>query len=90
MRRPAGVIFDLGSTVLHLESASMESGNERLLEFAEGTPDLTAEEIQVVADELSREVQQIRDGSMVEFGTQSFHRLLYEHLGISFSISFPT
>ena len=88
MQRPAGVIFDLGDTVLHQEWLSMVAGSKRLLEFADSTPDLTAEEIQLVADEISQEVQQIRDGSMVEFGTQSFQRFLYEHLGISFSISF--
>ena len=88
MRRPAGVIFDLGDTILHQEWISMVAGSERLLEFAENVPDLTAEEIQIVADEISQEVQQIRDGSMVEFGTQSFQRFLYEHLDISFSISF--
>ena len=89
MRRPAGVIFDLGDTILHLESIDMISANKRLLEFAEGTPDLTLEDIQHFADELNNEALQIRENSMVEFGYQSFHRLLYEHLGISFSISFP-
>lgn len=88
MRRPAGVIFDLGDTILHQEWFSLVAGSERLLEFAESTPDLSAEEIQLVADEISKEVQQIRDGSMVEFSTQSFQRFLYESLGISFSISF--
>jgi len=88
MHRPAGVIFDLGSTVLHQELISFVAGNRRLLEFAESTPDLTAEEIQFVADEIDEEIRQIRDESMIEFGYQSFQRLLYEHLDISFSISF--
>ena len=88
MQRPAGVIFDLGDTILHQEWLSFVAGGERLLEFAESTPDLTAEEIQLVANEINEEVQQIRDELMVEVGCQSFHRLLYEHLGISFSISF--
>ena len=88
MQRPAGVIFDLGSTILHQEWLNLVAGGERLLEFAESTPDLTAEEIQRVADEINVEVNRIRDESMVEFGIQSFQRLVYEHLDISFSISF--
>ncbi len=88
MQRPAGVIFDLGGTILHQESISWIAGSKKLLEFAESAHNLTAEEIQAVADEISREVQQIRDGSMVEFGTQSFHRFLYESLDIFFNISF--
>ncbi len=89
MHRPTGVIFDLGGTILHQEWLSFVAGGERLLEFAESAPDLTAEEIQFIANEINEEVQRFRDGSMVEFGIQSFHRLLYEHLDISFSISFP-
>ena len=88
MHRPAGVIFDLGETILHQKSVSFVAGSERLLEFAEGAPDLTAEEIQFVADEINEEIQRIRDESMIEFGCQSFQRFLYESLGISFSISF--
>ena len=87
MHRPAGVIFDLGGTILHQESLSFVAGNERLLEFAENAPGLTAEDIQRVADEINEEVQRIRDESMVEFSVQSFQRLLYEHLDISFTIS---
>jgi putative hydrolase of the HAD superfamily len=87
MRRPAGVIFDLGDTVIHLQAIDFIAGNKRLLEFAEGTPGLTAEDIQSFADELSREALQVRENSMVEYSFQSFQRLLYENLGISFTIS---
>ncbi len=88
MKRPAGIIFDLGGTILHQEWLSFVAGGERLLEFAESTPELTAEEIQLIANEINEDVQLVRDESMVEVGCQSFHRLLYEHLGISFSISY--
>jgi len=87
MQRPAGVIFDLGDTVLHLDWVSMASGNKRMLEFAENTHGLTTEDIQLFADELSREALQVRDNSMVEYSIQSFQRLLFENLGISFTIS---
>jgi putative hydrolase of the HAD superfamily len=87
MHRPAGVIFDLGGTILYEESISMVDGSKRMLEFAKNTPDLTAEEIQLFADEINEDVQRIRDGSMFEFSVQSFQRLVYESLDISFTIS---
>lgn len=85
MRRPSGVIFDFGDTVLHLESYDVLAGNRRLLEFAEINPGVTAEDVQVVAKEISW-MDRARDESMIEFGCQSLHRLLYETLGISFRI----
>ena len=87
MQRPAGIIFDLGSTILHREWLDLVAGSKRLLEFADSTPDLTAEEIQLLANELNEEIQGVRDESMLEFGIQSFQRLLYENLGVSFTIS---
>ena len=87
MHRPAGVIFDLGDTVIRLESVDMVAGNKRLLEFAEDTSGPTVEDIQLFADELSREALQVRENSMVEYSIQSFLRLLWENLGIFFTIS---
>lgn len=87
MQRPAGVIFDFGSTILHQDWLSLVAGSKRMLELAENAPDLTPEEVQLVADEINEEVHRLRDESMVEFSHQSFHRLLYESLGFSFAIS---
>lgn len=87
MRRPYGVIFDFGDTVLHIESFDSLAGNRRLLEFAETNPGVTAEDVQVVADEIGW-MDQARDESMIEFGCQSLQRLLYETLGVSFRISY--
>jgi putative hydrolase of the HAD superfamily len=87
MKRPAGVIFDFGGTILHQDWLSLVAGSERMLEVAESTPGLTPEEVQLVADEINVEVNRLRDESMVEFSHQSFHRLLYESLGVSFAIS---
>ena len=82
MRRPYGVIFDFGDTVLHGEF-NPAAGFKRLLEFVENMPDFTAEYFQRVADEMSREIGQLRDESMIEFGFQIFQRLLFETLGLS-------
>jgi len=87
MQRPAGVIFDLGSTVLNEETFNAAAGTERLLALADNSQQLTAEEVQLFAGELDEEIQGVRDESMLEFSIQSFQRLLYENLSMSFTIS---
>ncbi|MFC1920900.1 HAD family hydrolase [Chloroflexota bacterium] len=89
MRKPKGVIFDLGGTILHLESGSFIEGNRRLLEFVEDETDITAEEVQVTADELSKIVFQAAEESSVQVRSQEFERLLFETLGLSLSIDYP-
>jgi putative hydrolase of the HAD superfamily len=87
MRRPLGVLFDFGDTVLRGES-NLVAGNRRLLELSENALNLTGEDIQLVADKINKELQGFRDESMIEIGLQSFQRLLFETLGISFNISY--
>ena len=87
LRKPSGVIFDFGDTVLHLESFDTLAGNRRLLELASVNPGLSAEEVQAAFDEL-RWMEHTRDASMIEFDCQTLHRLVYETLGISFPVSY--
>lgn len=87
MRKPLGVIFDLGGTVLRQERFDPVAGNRRLLQFAASTHGLTAEAVQAVADDLSREIELFRDQYNVEFSVQAFQRLLYEALGVKFRIN---
>lgn len=86
LRKPRGVIFDLGGTVLHQETFDPVAGNRRLLEFAIDTHGLKPEAVQSVADDISREIERFRDEYMVEFSVQSFQKLLYETLGVTFTI----
>jgi putative hydrolase of the HAD superfamily len=87
MRRPLGIIFDFGDTILHLESFDTLAGNRRLLEIASINPGLAAEEVQTAFDDL-RSMDRARDESMIEFDCQTLHRLIYETLGISFPVSY--
>jgi len=87
MRRPSGIIFDFGDTVLQMESSDTLAGNRRLLEFTETNPGVTDADIQRVTDEIGW-MDRARDESMIEFNCQSFQRLLYETLGVSFRISY--
>ncbi len=86
MRKPLGIIFDFGHTVLHDEFNPI-AGTEKLLELSENTLNLTGEDIQLVADEINKELQELKDESMTETGVQSFQRLLFETLGVSFNVS---
>lgn len=88
MRRPLGVIFDLGDTVLSLQSIDGVAGDRRLLELAENTPGLTAEDMNRAAEELGRETMRLSDESMLQYTWQGFNRLLCETLGITFGVSY--
>ncbi len=90
MRKPLGIIFDYGDTILRLrDELDFVAGNKRLLELSKKTLKLTGEDIQLVADEINMELQELKDESMIEFGVQSFQRLLFDTLGISFNVSYP-
>ncbi|HEY90751.1 MAG TPA: HAD family hydrolase [Dehalococcoidia bacterium] len=87
MRRPLGMVFDLGDTVLNLQSIDGIAGDRRLLEFAVNAHDLTAEDINLAAEELGRETMRLSDESMLQYTWQSFNRLLCETLDITFNVS---
>jgi len=89
MRRPSGVIFDLGGTVLHLESAIAVDGNRKLLEFVDNDADIAVDDIQSMVEEMSNSTFKIADESAVQVRIQDFYRLMFETLGLSFSIDYP-
>ena len=89
MRKPLGVIFDLDGTVMDERGFDALAGDARLLEFATNHRGLTAEDIQRFADKLNEDVEKLKLEQMVEFCCQSFQRVLFERLGVSFSIGYP-
>ena len=84
MRKPLGVIFDLGETVLHSEKPNPLDGTKKLLEIAINPDNVTAEEIQDYANSLAKEMQVMKDEVMLESTCQSFQRLLFESFNVSF------
>ena len=87
MKKPSAVIFDLGDTVLRVESYDWIAANKKLLEFTENDTNLTPEEIQRVAFEINTDFEQHRINAMIEIDTPSFYRTLFETVGLSLSIS---
>ena len=88
MHRPLGVIFDLGDTVLHLESVDVLEGNRCMLEFDDVNPGVTAEDVMAVVNEIFPWIERARDASMLEVAASSFNRLIYETLGVTFRIDY--
>lgn len=88
MRRPLGIIFDLGDTVLHLESVDALEGNRCMLEFDDFNPGVTAEDAMAVVNEIFPWIERARDASMLEVTASSVNRLIYETLGVTFRIDY--
>jgi putative hydrolase of the HAD superfamily len=88
MSRPLGIIFDLGDTVLHLESIDALKGNRCVLEFDDLNPGVTAEDAMEFANEIFPWIERARDASMLEVTSSSINRLIYETLGVTFRIDY--
>ena len=87
MNRPHGIIFDLGDTILKQIKWDPMTGNKEMLKLAHNPDKIPEEKVQKIADKLAKEIDVIRNKSMIEFGCQSFHRVLYESLNISFNLT---
>jgi len=88
MRRPLGIIFDLGDTVLHLEHLDALEGNRRMLEFDDINPGVTAEDAMAVVNEIFPWIERAMDASMLQVAASSINRLIYETLGVTFRIDY--
>ena len=88
IRKPSGIIFDLGNTVLHELSYNTLAGNRRLLKLAEYNPGVTAEDIQKLAGEVYGWMDCAREESMIEISFETFNRLFYEPLGVKFKVGY--
>jgi len=87
MKKPSGVIFDLGDTVLQHYMVNWIPANEAILGFTETETSITPEELQNIANRINAEFEQVRIESMIEQDVITFYRLLFETAGISLSIS---
>jgi putative hydrolase of the HAD superfamily len=87
MKKPSGVIFDLGDTVLHLGPVDWIRADEAILKFAAKETSITPEELQDIANHINAEFEQVRIESMIEQDVISFYKLLFDTAGITLSIS---
>ena len=87
MKKPLGVLFDLGDTVLEYYYNSPMEGAKKLLENSKNPYKVKAEEIQELAEKLTKETFSKRDMVDMEVNFQSFQRLLYENFNIEFKVN---
>ena len=87
IRKPLGVIFDFGNTVLRQEWFDTLAGNRRLLELADNHAGVTIEDVRAAAEEVTRWIEPVKNESMIEITCQSLSRLIYGPLGLTFSAS---
>lgn len=88
MRKPLGIIFDLGDTVLRLESLDSIEGNRQMLEYADHNPGVTAEDAASLAEEIFAFIDTERNNFMLEVPARSINRLIYETLGVTFRVDY--
>jgi putative hydrolase of the HAD superfamily len=87
MRRPSGVLFDYGNTLLVEDYFDLLAGTRRVLEFAAGEVKFSAEEIQAESRGLNEEINRVRDSAHLEFTNRNLQHTLYESLGITINLS---
>jgi putative hydrolase of the HAD superfamily len=87
LQRPNAIIFDYGNTLLIEDYFDVLAGTRRILQFAVSPATQTAEEITAESECLSREIDKIRTDTMQEYPYQCFQRVLYESLGLHFTLA---
>ncbi|UCD09297.1 MAG: HAD family hydrolase [Dehalococcoidales bacterium] len=88
MKKPYGVIFDLGDTVLRLDSTDWIAACKELLGYVENETDLTPEALQEIAFGINDDFERQKIDSKIEMNVVHFYRALFETAGLSLSISY--
>ncbi|UCC17777.1 MAG: HAD family hydrolase [Dehalococcoidales bacterium] len=88
MNKPSGVIFDLGDTVLRLDTIDWIAANKKLLEYVENEVDMTPEALQEIAFGINNDFERQKIDSMIEMNVVHFYRTMFETAGLSLSISY--
>lgn len=86
MRKPLGVIFDLGDTVTEYDKGNPEIATKKILEVCNNPNGISVETIQNLAMNLTEETFNKRDNDNLEVSFKSVERLLYESLGLEFNV----
>ncbi|WP_346869465.1 HAD family hydrolase [Clostridium sp. UBA5119] len=87
MKKPLGILFHLGDTVLEYYYYNPIEGTKKILENSINPYNATAEEIQELVVKLTEETFGKRDMVDIEVSLQSFQRLLYENFNIEFKVN---
>ncbi|MBN2239032.1 MAG: HAD family hydrolase [Dehalococcoidales bacterium] len=88
MKKPLGVIFDLGDTIIPIGKVDWIPIDKKLLDYAVNDTGISPKELQETANRLNRALEPARNDNMIEVDIIRFYRLLFESLGIKLSISY--
>lgn len=83
MRKPLGIIFDVGDTIHEYFYNNHIEGTMKVLEYANYKDKIDAQEIQKFSENLTREIFDKRDITSLEVSMGCFQRYLYEYFDIS-------
>lgn len=90
VNKPRMIIFDYGQTLINEKKFDSIKGNRAVLERATKNPhNVTAEEIQVLANKMSKEVgrafgENNRNKQLLEIPAHSYDKYLYEYFDLEF------
>lgn len=88
LRKPRMILFDYGGTLINESPFHGERGTKALLQHVRENPSaLTAREISSLAEKLFADLDILRNTHHVEIHHQIFQRVLYESLGLTFSLT---
>jgi putative hydrolase of the HAD superfamily len=88
LKKPRGIIFDFGDTLMQEESVNILDGYERLLEFVVNPNSITAQEVTDFTNEMEKDLRQKKDQSGLEISLPNFFRLAFDRLGLAFHLSY--
>lgn len=88
MRKPLGIIFDVGDTIHEYVYNNHIKGTMKVLEHANYKHKINAQEIQDFSDKLTKEIFDKRDITSLEVSIGCFQRYLYEYFDITFEKDF--
>lgn len=87
MRRPKAILFDLGDTLLRHDRFEPLEGNKKLLSLSHNPHNRTLEEVARAAKAIEDEMRPLRASAVFEISARALQRVLFEPLGISFSLA---
>jgi putative hydrolase of the HAD superfamily len=85
--RPEAVTFDFGGTILSTVEFDLNAGIERMLEISDDSNGRSVQDVLEVVNELDYQIQERRESSLFEIPVISRQRLIYDTLGVRFSLS---
>lgn len=87
MKKPEAILFDLGDTLMHLESFDASLGITRLLKLAENKEKPELSEVMVFVAHFQKFFGVGREIDLVECPIQKLQRMVFDYFGLSFSHS---